>query len=839
MFWKSFRDQAVGLSDLLRYCVMVADGVMQGKGGELIGGFYYKGSDLESASVEEINTIMARINHMLTKFGNGWMVHCDAIRDEAVGYPVQGAFPDAVTRLIDEERRQHYNSEQGHFQSAYAIVLTYLPPSRLEARGQEWLYETTGAERDVSDKTLADSTVLKFERAMLDVEGTLTGVFAGLRRMRSYVARKPRNVLESPVVFDELLTHLCFCVTGVPQPVRLPAVPMYLDTLIGSADFVGGFEPKIGRNHIKVIAIEGFPAGGESYPGMLDVLNHLPVTYRFSTRFIFLDPEEAREMMDTLRKKWRQKTRGLADQVFNTANGAVDLDALEMMEDSQRAMAEASSQIVRFGHYTATVILMDRDKQKVNDAVDMVEKSISAQGFKTRIETVNAIEAFLGSLPGHGFENVRRPIIHTLNLAHLLPTTSQWAGPAVNSCPFYPKNSPPLLYGRGAGSTPFRLSLHVQDVGHAMILGPTGSGKSTLLNLIIAQQRRYPRAKIFGFDKKMGSFPLVKGAGADHYHIGASDCTLKFCPLRHIDKKSERIWAADWVEVLISLNGVEVSPEHRSTIAKALESMADPKNTRGRTMTNLWSAIQDETLKAALEPYKTGGQVGDLLDGEEDNLLDGNFQVFEMEHLMNMQERNAVPVLLYLFHRIEGRLDGSPVTIVLDEAWLMFKNPLFAAKLEEWLLVLRSANSNVIFATQLVEHVAQSPIAPVLFQSCPTRILLPNPEAKHEMTRETYLKMGLTERQIDLIATATPKRDYYYTSPEGRRLFQLELGPMALAFVGRSGKEDIAKIKELEATHGFNRWQGEWLRYLGLPGWADRWEHETAAERAQYDLEAA
>ncbi|MFA6608948.1 MAG: transporter, partial [Candidatus Paceibacterota bacterium] len=239
----------------------------------------------------------------------------------------------------------------------------------------------------------------------------------------------------------------------------------------------------------------------------------------------------AKKLLDKLRKKWRQKTRSMSDQVFNTANGAIDLDALNMMNDAEGAMADAGSGQVRFGHYTAVVVLMSEDATLLKNNVDSVVKAIRDMGFTARIESVNAVEAYLGSLPGHGVPNVRRPILHSLNLANLLPTTALWAGPEQISCPFYGDDNAPLLYGRGAGATPFRLSIHVGDVGHTLILGPTGAGKSTLLNLIMVQHRRYKKAKVFAFDKGASSFVSAKAMGGDFYDVGGEGSALAFCPL--------------------------------------------------------------------------------------------------------------------------------------------------------------------------------------------------------------------------------------------------------------------------------------------------------------------
>ena len=178
------------------------------------------------------------------------------------------------------------------------------------------------------------------------------------------------------------------------------------------------------------------------------------------------------------------------------------------------------------------------------------------------------------------------------------------------------------------------------------------------------------------------------------------------------------------------------------------------------------------------------------------------FMVFELEDLMNLGDKNLIPVLLYLFHRIENALNGQPSLLILDEAWIMLGHPVFRAKIREWLKVLRKANCAVLLATQSLSDAKRSGIFDVLVESCPTQILLANLSARQEGQRDLYTDMGLNARQIDIIASATPKRDYYVITPHGRRLVQLALGRKALAFVGASDKESLARIRQLSGEHG-------------------------------------
>lgn len=808
--WREHRKRSRGLPDLLNFAALVEDGVVLNKDGALLAGWWYAGPDMEAASYDELALLSSHVNAALARLGNGWMLQADAVRRAAGGYATPGAFPDATTAVIEEERRRQYQEGGDTYESMYALTVTYLPPRDVQARLAGWFVEGEAQGRPGYEAVLS-----LFQRQVAELADALADRLS-ISRMDS----------------EDLLSFLHLCVTGLSQPIRVPATPMYLDALLGSQDLVGGFRPRIGDREVRVIAMVGYPA--ESFPGMLDFLNRLSVEYRWSNRFIPLDPHTAEARLKRMRRNWFQKRQGLSGLVKQALNlGEATFgnrDAVAMAEDADDAVEEAASGSVRFGYYTSVILLLDADAEKLEAAARQVCRSLRHHGFAARVEDVNALEAYLGSIPGHGHRNVRRPLIHTLNFADLIPTTSVWPGLEENPCPYYPQGSPALLYANTSGSTPFRLNLHVGDVGHTLILGPTGSGKSTLVGLLIAQFFRYPGAQVFAFDKGYSSFVLTRAASGDHYDVASESAEeLSFCPLAGVDRPEERIWAAGWLEGLLRLQGLTVTPSHRQAIHVALERLGASES---RTLTDFLNTVQDREIRDGLRHYTLQGAMGRLLDAEEDALRDGHLQVFEMEHLMNKGDGDAVPVLTYLFHRIEARLTGRPTLIVIEEAWLMLTHGLFAEKLEEWLRVLRKANAAVVFVTQSLAEVFRSPRRDLLLESSPTRLFLPNPAARSEQASELYQRIGLGSREIEIIAGAIPKRHYYYASPLGRRLIDLGLGPVALSFVGASGREDLQQVRAVaEGTDP--DWPATWLEGRGLHAAAAAWRAEKEKRHAQ------
>ena len=241
---------------------------------------------------------------------------------------------------------------------------------------------------------------------------------------------------------------------------------------------------------------------------------------------------------------------------------------------------------------------------------------------------------------------------------------------------------------------------------------------------------------------------------------------------------------------------------------------------RHRTLTALLVQLQDETLSSALRPYTVDGNLGYLLDAGETDIGDAAHEVFELRHLMDLSDRVLIPTLLYLFHHVERKLDERrPTLMIVDEAWIALGNSLFGRRISDWLLTWRKKNGAVVLGTQSLSQLEGLPNRSIIFESCPTRILLPNPEALTDEVAKLYRGIGLNETEIRTIATATPKRHYYFKSPRGSRLFEMGLGPVALGFLaaaeGRTMEATARRAEALIAEHGPD-WTRFWLREQGL-----------------------
>jgi type IV secretion/conjugal transfer VirB4 family ATPase len=812
------RSRRQSLADNLPWSHLADDGLVVTKGGQFLAGYYFRPPDSASSTDEEASLICDRMNEALTRFGDGWASWTDVVSFRSGPYPPESAshFPDPVSRMIDEERRRNFEREGAHYENDRAFFLCYTPPLRQVSKLQSLMYDDPRK----GEVTPMARLQAGFGRALEQLEDQIARTL-GMRRMRGFAVEDGAGVR---FLQDELVNYLNFATTGKNHGVIIPASGAYLDSLIGGQDAWPGENPIIGNDYVGVVTIDGFPAEGG--PNVISVLNTMGMPYRFTQRFIFMDVPQAVKELGRYKKNWKQKARGIIDVMINgksnpDGDGDTDSHAHDMSRDASEAVSLAESGAVKFGWYSPGVVLRNPRQDDLADMLREVEKAINDCGFGARIEATNTMEAWRGALPGDVDSNVRRPPMQTAALSVLLPLSGVWTGHSSAPCPLYPQPSPPLLYAATIGRIPFRLNLHVSDVGHTLIFGPTGAGKSTLTNLVAIQARRYPDMRIWSFDYKRGMMPVAAACGGRHYDIGGDSDSPAFCPLAEIDKPGDREFSEDYLEVLYELQtGVRPPQPTRSEIHLAMGRIGVEGNSH-RSMTDFVMALQDREARDVFEYYTMQGNGGRLLDGREDGIRDSDFSVFETQNLIEAGVRLSAPTLLHLFRRFERSLDGRPSILFIAEAWQAFASDIWVSRLQRWLRVMRSKNCSVVMDTQSLADSVNTKLLPLLVESCPTKIFLPNPGAFKTGTTsnpgpyDLYKTFGLNDNQISIIAEAEQKRHYYVTSPEGCRLIDLGLGPLAMSIVGATSEADVNEVSALVERYRSD-WFAEYLEQKGL-----------------------
>ena len=763
------------LAHRLPWCLMVAPGIVLNKTGAFQETIEFRGPDLFSSTGSELEVLADQVNSSLKRLGSGWAYFVELQRRLVDRYKID-VWPNKACEILDRERAELFRKKGESFENKYYLTFTYIPPSQVQTKLLSKFFSNS------SKETNYQKSLDYFQAEVIKITDILGSVLPSVKYLDD----------------DETLTYLHSTISTKKHVVKCPEVPIYLDAILADEPVVGGLEPKIGNKFFKVISIKGFPL--ESEPCILDEMGKTGCELRWMSRFILLNKDEAVNELKRYGRAWFAKRKplwGMVKEVLMNEDSEANYDrnATNNAAECEDAAEVIQSGVASGGYFTTTVIVMDEDEEKAREKAREIEAIINSAGFVTVMETFNAVHAWLGSLPGHCNANIRRPLINSFNFTHMFPLSAEWNGVERNEH----LEGPPLFIAETQGNTPFGFSNHVSDVGHTMIVGPTGTGKSVLLSFMATCFLRYEKAHVYFFDKDFSAYCTTKIMGGTHYNLGDND-NLAFQPLRGIDNESDRSWAQEWLVEILAQENIEITPGVKKELWEALSNLSEGPEQQ-RTLTGLNALVQNKEVRDALYNYTIDGQYGHLIDADTDSMEKASWQCFEMGHIINNYEKAVVPILSYVFNEIEKSFKGQPCVILLDECWLFFDTPAFRKKIKEWLKVLRKKNCSVVFATQSLSDISGSEIVSTLIESCPTRIFLPNRKALEPEIAGTYKTFGLNQKQIEIIAKAIPKREYYCQSDVGQRLFSLGLGRAGIAVCGSSDQKDIEKMRKICAAH--------------------------------------
>ena len=773
------------------------EGVVIQKDGIFQRSFAYRAPDADSLSEFEIDALSVRLNDFAKRLGAGWAIFIEAQRFAVQEYPkdlrFSSAFDALAPYLIEREREESFTARGRHFDSSYYITIAWRPPAGSAKKLAEMFIQ---GGKDDGAKTIREN--VEFFASETD----------------SFIALLANNMRIAPLNNEQTLAYLHSAVSFYRHPMRFPHTQILLDRILPDSELITDLTMKLGEHYIPIIGINDFP--DETYPAVFEPLNRSGIEYRWVTRFLCLGKEEAKKEAQKKEKAHRgaRKTfmqvfaestsgpAGSGSTVYNHGAGVKE-------EDSIMAGVEIEIDAASLGYYTSCIMVWDKNPLIAKKKAEYIRNIINSTGFTCKTEDFNALEAWKSMMPGQVYANYRALPVMSYNFSHAVPLSSVWAGIRHNE-----------HAGRVSGvdlphvtcstqeRTPFYFCLNPGgDVGHAAIWGPTGAGKSTLLNLLEAQFFRYPGSQVIVFDKGRSCRQLCLACGGLFFEPASENMAgISFQPLRDLETDRDMADASDFIESLFAVNNNPVSPGMRAAIKETLEEMKGiPKEARTITSFLQYCNYADPAQKKNIFPEQMGdyrwlgGKFGKIFDSSFSGLsLDARFLAIEMEALMNRGEGCIAPALVYLFNMVEKKIDsqaGSRLTLlVLDEAWLFLKNEAFSEKIAEWLKVLRKKNVFVVFATQDVADVEKSPLKTAIIQQCLTKIYLADPSALTNAMKTVYLSFGLTETEIAFIQAAEMKRDYFYTSPLGRRMFQLDLGKLTLSLIGAPRHELLDKL---------------------------------------------
>lgn len=775
-YFKKGTDTSPAFCDLLDYAFIADNNVIVLKNGALLSIFAIEADDLSHAADDRVNECVRLLQSMVHRLDGSLCLHFDLLRDKDTDYKPLFKGSNDFARMLDARRHEKLLSD-GVFKNSFYIGIS--------KKGRGFDGNVLKGKKEVS-----------LQRELESFRATLSTL---TRTLEHFAKVRALGLIENEsFTGHEAVDFIFKCIYD--RNVHLSCAQSdFLDLTLSPFDVKVDDHIEIEGERVAVIAIEGLPY--ESFFAMADTLGSLPFALRLNLRYMAFDSVISALYLEKYRRMWSQKSKGFFAQLTDTHSYRENRHASDSIEEIDEAKAQLDKGLSCFGSMCLNLIIRDTDAKRLDDKKMLIFKTLDAIGFKGRAESVNAMEAFLGSLPGHMFENLRRPIVSSTVLCDLIPLYTEYTGESVSPNTL-PGMLSPLCQAISDKKQAFYLNLHDKDLANTLVIGPPGSGKSVLLGHLILNLLRYEDISVVIFEKGYSFYALTKALGGSHLELKSKDAQL--CPLYHLDSTEDMALARDYIEYLLRLTGMEFLKEYRDDIDTALNLTAQLPHYE-RTLTAFCSYLNKRQLLEAMQPYLSVSGFVSPLDGCDDLCLDNKVTTVELEGLFERSDISAGAILRHLFNLVERMRvkDKKPKAIVIDEAWLVLKDELFAKQLVSWLKTLRKDNIFVILATQSVDDLMSSSISRIFLDCIKTRIYLPNPalgESRYSI--KAYEDMGLNDNDIKTIARAVNKKHYYFVKNSNKALIELNLTDSELKLLSVSGAAAVDEVDRCYAIFG-------------------------------------
>ena len=754
--------------DRLPYARLIDDNAVLLRDGSLMMSLLVPGLSFETADTVELNAHAATREVLLRSSLDARFVLYHHVIRRRVHVSLDGRFDDPLVAHIDELWRERLAS------GALFVNDQFVTLVRRPARGKAgWAERLSRRLKGDKGSDEPDPGELRSLRAAASAMAATLGSY-GARMLGDYETEN--GICSEPL---ELLSALY---NGEMRPVRRPSATADVGNMLpyrrlnvglDALEIRSGSDAQYGA----LLSLKDYP--DSTSPGLVDQLLRLPYEMVLTESYAPLDRQIARERIDLAIRRLK----------------SADEEAVAERREMQAARDSLGVGAVAFGdHHLSLLVRIDR-LADLDDATSACAAALANAGAVCVREDVNLEPAFWGQFPGNEAYLVRRALISSANMACFGSLHGFALGQADGN---HWGEAVTLLQTTSA--TPFFFNFHHGDLGNFSVIGPSGTGKTVVMNFLAAQAQKFsPRTVLF--DKDRGAEVFVRGIGGRYSRISAGQPT-GFNPLALPDNASNRAFLRDWLGVMLAASG----PEEMATIAGAVDA-AYANVPSLRRLTHFRELLagnrrpQPGDLASRLEPWTEGGELGWLFDNATDELdVSARTIGFDMTALLE-SPRLRTPVMMYLFHRIEERLDGQPTMILIDEGWKALDDEVFAARIRDWLKTLRKRNALVGFATQSARDALESRIAAALVEQTATMIFMPNARARAEDYCEGF---GLTEHELDLIRTLPAhSRCFLVRQPDASVVVRLDLSGMPEVLTVLSGRESIVRrLDSLRAEYG-------------------------------------
>jgi type IV secretion system protein VirB4 len=755
--------------DRLPYRALVDEHVALLRDGSVMCALMVPGLSFETADADELNAHAAVREVLLRSTLDARFVLYHHVIRRRVQVELDGRFDDPVAAHIDARWRDRLSA------GALFVNDQFITLVRRPARGKAGWPERLGRMlgRRGGEALAAEPTDLRALKAAASALLASLGVY-GARLLGDYEGASG--------TCSEVLELLSALFNGEMRPVRRPAEGTEIGHMLPYRRISFGLDALElrgagGASFAALVSLKDYP--DSTGPGLTDALLRLPQEMTLTESYAPADRQIARERIDLALRRLR----------------TADEEALAERCEMTAARDALGTGAAAFGDHHLSVLVRADRLDALDDAVAACAAALADAGAVAVREDVNLEPGFWGQFPGNEAYIVRRALISSANMACFAslhgfamgqPSGNHW-GEAVA-----------LL--TTTSSTPFFFNFHAGDLGNFTVIGPSGSGKTVVLNFLAAQAQKFaPRLVLF--DKDRGAEVFVRAIGGAYSRIAAGQPT-GFNPLALPDTSANRAFLRDWLGVLLDAHG----SEELATIAGAVDA-AYANDARLRRLTHFRELLaghrrpQPGDLASRLDAWIGGGEHGWLFDNETDRLdLTVATLGFDMTALLETP-RLRTPVMMYLFHRIEERLDGEPTMILIDEGWKALDDAVFAARIRDWLKTLRKRNALVGFATQSARDALDSRISAALVEQTATMIFMPNARARAEDYCEGF---GLTQHELAVIRTLPAQsRCFLIRQPDASVVVRLDLAGMPEVLTVLSGREStVRKLDVLRERYG-------------------------------------
>ncbi|WP_080746933.1 VirB4 family type IV secretion system protein [Comamonas thiooxydans] len=820
----SYADLCPWYSNVGEHLVLTVDGM-------LLAGFQFEGMDVDGKTDFEINRQLDLLENSINTLDDKCTIY--SYIDRRRGFKGQKSefnnwYANEVNEQLSRRQNKDYTTfkhtlfigykQQGISSSLISKIIAY-------ADEEPNIFKATGMA--LADVVSGRGAVSSVKRQLLELHDAFENVLQGFISVLANVITITR--LKGEALNGEL--HKRANPASIDGPVRLQKNNWFLpsrmatDTMVRQGKSIKFIGPTM-EKHINVLSIVEEPEYVSSIH--VDALLDVDAEFTLCQTFQIIDTDTAKKLIQSHEMYYKSEVKDvftkIAERITNQQIDKVNHGFSVLAEEAQEALIDVTTRNIKYGYHSARLLVYADDPETLKIDTGRVAGMLRKNAYVLTAETTGLFGAFLSTLPGNSKVNPRKYLASAEKVADMMPLRGKYEGQPTH--PHFSKKLgrkvPCHLQFDTYSNIPYQFNFHVEDVGHALVIGGTGAGKTALMNLFITAHQKYAPAKTYIFDKDYSMAVPSLLLGGQHID-GSKPNSLQTNPLKRFLRDGDINTAAKWINILLESSGEKLKGKEKEQLNSALLKMYSS----GQECWNLamfYTMVRgvDQELAAKIQPYVDTSENGSLngkgifagyFDADEDAYSIGDIMCFECTKIIKMEEI-APAFLFYSTYCIEQGLDGStPTLIFIEECWHYFKNSSFAEILEDWARTLRKKLAYLVMVTQGAKEFDSIPCGDTIVNLCPTKIFLPLITEMTVTEENRYREMfGVNDEEFQMIREAMPKKDYIIKQPGITKLVISTMPELTLASNDACGVEKARNRAFQLANEGNINWKKSYIR---------------------------